>query len=1054
MTLSFMRNIKAGILTCLLCSPALAVEEWRDPETFRINKEAARSFFYSYNSEAALKADAPWAQNNHQLLNGEWKFHWVDSPEKRPVDFYTVDYDDSQWDTIAVPANWEINGYGTPFYHSHACFDNTMTFMTEEVTYNPVGSYRHTFDMPTDWADDNVFIHFGAVKSAFYIWINGKKVGYSQDSKTDAAFDISPYVKPGTNTIALEVYRYSDGSYFECQDMWRMSGIERDVYVYTTPKVAIRDFHAYTTLDETYTDGILNFAADIDNRSDKAINNVKFNATVTDRDGNEVLTKTITIEHIKAGQKTSVTFDAMVKSTRLWSAESPNLYNLTLSLLSPGQDPQYIARHIGFRSTEYKDGNILINGKPVLFKGVNRHEHDPVSGHVISRESMLHDIQLMKEFNINAVRMSHYPNDPYLYELADKYGLYVMDEANTESHGLGASNQGGSYDPANHIVNDPKWKAAYIDRISNMYERSKNNPSVVFRSLGNESGDGANLEATFDWLKAQEPSPVISEQAQLRRHTDAYGQMYAPIRDIARYAKTQHDERPVILIEYEHAMGNSLGNFQEYWDAFEQYPSLQGGFIWDWVDQTFAKYANDGSFYWAYGGDLEPEGTPNSDSFCANGLVFADRTPYPYLWEVKKVQQNIGFAWADIDKSVITITNKHFFRDLSKYQLRWELLENGVVVETGSGMPLHAPAQQSQQLALNIRHQFDPAKEYFVNLEATLTENEGLLASGHIVAQEQLVMPFAQPPMAVPAAGKVTIADNSDAYTFSGPAFSLTLNKTSGLITDITYQDQAMLTAPSHPEFWRAPVYNDLEVGNYQSQFGVYQYLGQQTKLTALKVERLANGSAKVSLEHSLPAIESRYLSWLTIHGNGEVDVDVWFYAAPHKKFGELPRIGTLFELDKQFNQIQYYGRGPHENYVDRKSSAFVGLYSTDVESMYVPYVRPSENGYRTDVRYVEFANQQGSGIRFSAQKLIGFGAEYYSMHDYDATKADHVRRNLHPNELIERDSIFVNIDYMQRGVGGTDSWGEAPLTEYKLPWLDYRYRFRFGPINKSASQQ
>ncbi len=538
----------------------------------------------------------------------------------------------------------------------------------------------------------------------------------------------------------------------------------------------------------------------------------------------------------------------------------------------------------------------------------------------------------------------------------------------------------------------------------------------------------------------------MSEQAQLRRHTDAYGQMYAPIPDIVRYAEMALDERPVLLIEYEHAMGNSLGNFKEYWDTFEKYPKLQGGFIWDWVDQTYDKVAPDGSHYQAYGGDLEPAGTPNSDSFCANGLVFADRTPYPYLYEVKKVQQNIGFTLADAATTKVDVKNKNFFIDLSDFVLDWQLLEQGVVVASGKGIALKAKPGKTETVTLPVRYDYRKGKEYFINLQARLTHDQGALEKGHVVAEEQLVMPYQAPDTGIITSDLLRYKEMKQEVTFAGNDFSMVIDRQSGLISSIKYSGEEMLKAPSHPEFWRAPVYNDLEIGGYESKFAVYQFLGRNTALTAMSVLRESDSEITVKLEHALPAIESRYFTTYHIHGNGEVKVDIWFYAAEHKKFGELPRLGTMFELGTQFDNIEYYGRGPHENYADRKASAFVGLYQTDVASLYVPYVRPSENGYHTDVRYVTFSDQDGKGIRFSAPEYIGFGAQYYSTDDYDASKKDHVHRNMHPNDLKKRDRIFVNIDHRQRGVGGTDSWGSTPLPNYILPWLDYRYSFQFGP--------
>jgi beta-galactosidase len=1026
------------------------IEDWRNPQVFRINKEPARSFFYSFNNEQALFSELPWEQNNYQLLNGQWKFNWVEHHSKKPVNGFLFDYDDSEWGNIEVPANWELNGYGTPFYHSHACFDNELLLPTQDIKYNPVGNYRQTFEVPTQWNNQQIYLQFGAVKSAFYLWVNGKKVGYSQDSKTDAGFDITNYVKPGENLIAMEVYRYSDGSYFECQDMWRLSGIERDVYVYATPKVAIRDFHAYTTLDAKYTDGILKFDADIDNRSADIAKNIVLQVDVSDIKGNVIFSKVITVESLNAASSTNIAFETRVDAPKLWSAEQPDLYKLSLSLVSDSSQKQFIGRKIGFRSTEYKNGNLLVNGKAILFKGVNRHEHDGVTGHVLTRESMLEDVKLMKEFNINAVRMAHYPHDQYMYDLADEYGLYVMDEANTESHGLGASNQGASYDPVKHIVNKPEWQAAYLDRISNMYERSKNNASVVIRSLGNESGDGINLEVTYDWLKKQEASPVISEQAQLRRHTDAYGQMYAPLQDIIRYAETQHDERPVLLIEYEHAMGNSLGNFQEYWDTFEKYEALQGGFIWDWVDQTFAKKAEEGSEFWAYGGDLEPPGTANSDSFCANGLVFADRTPYPYLYEVKKVHQNIAFDAVDIVNGIIKVSNKNYFRDLSGFQTKWQIIRNGQVVENGLLADLSTPAGSVEKVSFDFKTNVQDGAEYFLNLDSITKQSESLLAAGHTVAQEQLAFPIVKlgaPDDIVNTA--LVVSSNDKQLQLYSKDFSVKLDKKSGLVSSLQYRGEEVLKSPSHPEFWRAPVYNDLEIISYEQSFNVYQKLGRQTELSSLNYQRISPYQVEIKIEHKLPAIESRYLTTLNVFGNGEIKVDVWFYTAPHKKFAELPRIGTLFELDTRYSNIQYYGRGPHENYSDRKASAFVGLYNTDVDSMYVPYVRPSENGYRTDVRLVSFHDDKGYGVSFAglSNKPIGFGAEYFATDDYDASKLDHTRRNLHPHELVKRDRIFVNIDHKQRGVGGTDSWGAEPLSNYILPWLDYRYSYVIKPL-------
>ena len=499
-----------------------SLQHWQNPSVFRVNKLPARAFYYPASSEDEAFSQSPWSQPNYQLLNGTWKFKWVNALSRAPQGFEQVAFDDSKWDDFAVPANWEVNGYGSPFYHSHYCLKPNTEKIELPLTYNPVGSYRKTINVDNSWDNKQIILHLGAVKSAFYLYVNGKSVGYSEDSKTAAEFDITDFVNVGENTIAMQVYRYSTGSYFECQDMWRVSGIERDVYLYVAPKVRIADLHAQTTLMNNYTAGVLNFSALLENDLGDSADGYSLAIELSNSENQKVVSKLLDIKAITRDENATVETQITLPKANLWSAEIPYLYQLKVALVNPaGERIEWIGQHIGFRSSELKDGQILINGKAVLFKGVNRHEHDPVSAHVITRESMRKDVELMKAYNINALRMAHYPQNPYIYHLADKYGLYVMDEANIESHGIGAANQGWTYNPEMHLVNKPEWKDAYIDRVSNMYHRTKNHPSVVMRSLGNESGDGVNLELSYDWLKTQEPNfPVISEQAQLRRHTD------------------------------------------------------------------------------------------------------------------------------------------------------------------------------------------------------------------------------------------------------------------------------------------------------------------------------------------------------------------------------------------------------------------------------------------------------------------------------------------------------------------------------------------------------
>ncbi|GMG86155.1 glycoside hydrolase family 2 TIM barrel-domain containing protein [Biformimicrobium ophioploci] len=1051
-----MKHILIGIFLAASALPAcLAAQlpDWGNPEVFRVNKQPARSFFHPALSPGDAFSDTPLSTQNHLSLNGDWKFQWVESPDARPEGFELPGYNDSEWGTIAVPANWEINGFGIPYYHSHACFQPDAVPPELPASYNPVGSYRQKFTLPEAWDGKRVFIHFGAVKSAFYLWVNGEKVGYSQDSKTAAEFDLTPFLRSGENLLALQVFRYSDGSYFECQDMWRMSGIERDVFLYATPQVHLQDFHARTDLVNGYRDGVIDFNAQVVNTQDNPARNYRLRLSLTDADDKVVAVQTLEVPPIKPGQQDQVATRIEVPAANLWSAEQPYLYSLQLALESAdGEAVEYIGHRLGIRSTEYRDGQILINGQPVLFKGVNRHEHDPVTGHVISRASMERDARLMKEFNINAVRLAHYPNDPYWYRLADEYGFYLMDEANIESHGIGAANQGSSYDPSIHPVNKPEWRAAYIDRISSMYERSKNSTSVVIRSLGNESGDGPNLEAAYDWLKQRDPAPVMSEQAQLRRHTDAYGQMYASLDQVIRYARTGFDERPAILIEYEHAMGNSLGNFQEYWDAFEKYDALQGGFIWDWVDQTFLRESPGGQSYFAYGGDLEPPAVAHSDSFCANGLVQADRTPYPYLWEVKSGHQNIGFRALDLEAGTLEITNKHFFRSLSGWTLDWQLLEDGVPVEDGDGIALSAAAQATQKVSLPVEYARQPGREYFLNLTVRTDGGEPLLTAGHIVATSQLAYPsleIGEMPRQQ-RQGSLRVRESDTRIELSNRDVSIIFDKQSGFLQELAYGGSQILAAAARPEFWRAPIDNDMEARDYGKSLATWQFVGRNAQLTDIRISERGEGHVTIATEHWLGEVKSRYRTLYKVHGDGRIAVEVNFIAAPHQQQPQLPRLGNLFTLKPEFAEVSWYGRGPHENYADRKTSALVGRYSASVADLFVPYVRPQENGYRTDVREVSFTNGAGAGLRFRGAPLLGFGASYYDTDQFDASRAEVKKRNLHPHELVVRDSIFVNIDLAQRGVGGTDSWGAPPLFEYTLPYLDYRYRFEILPADLS----
>lgn len=1013
-------------------------QDWQDPQVFRINKEPARASFYAFEQDPKEFVSEPWKFDNYRSLNGSWKFHYRTHPQQPIDEFFADDFSIHQWGEMPVPGNWQLNGYGIPNYINMRV-DFTDSPIAGEIPKlnNPVGTYVKDIEISESWLDKQVFIHLGAVKSAVYVWVNGTRVGYSQDSKSPIEFNISNYLRKGKNRIALEVFQWSDGIYLELQDMWRLSGIERDVYLYTTPNIRVRDFSVNATLDDQYIDGILRFQGQVVGEASAT----QMRVSLQDTHGKEVLLKTLKPQNANTHQ-TLFDLKARLPNVAKWNAETPNLYLMHIDLLNDqGESIQHIYSRIGFRRSELKNGNVLINGKAVLFKGVNRHEHDPITGHVVSREAMLQDMKLLKQFNINAVRTSHYPNDPYWYELADEYGIYLVDETNIESHGLGAANQGGSYDPKAHPVNMPDWRNAYIDRVSNMYERDKNHPSVVIWSIGNESGDGPNIEALYDWLKERSPLPVMSEQAQLRRHTDMYSQMYASIPTLIHFAELG-ESRPLILCEYAHAMGNSVGNMQDYWQVIEKYPALQGGFIWDWVDQTFSKTSPNGDTYWAYGGDFESDDMYHDGNFSANGLLAADRSPNPHAFEVKQTYQNIQLEVEDKQQGIISIHNKRFFTDLHDVELHWQILANGEVVETGRVDSLSALPQHKQKVTLAWHTKLQDNIEYFANFQFVQKHPRKGIPQGFVVAQDQYPLTqIGHHKSTLLNQDPVSLVETNKSWQIQGQSVVASFDKSNGLLSQYVVNDVNLLDAPIRPEFWRAPTDNDFGE-NLPEKAKHWLNAGRNIQLTDFKVEPISKTEIKVRTEHYLVDVESRYLVEYRLFGSGRVDVDIWFYAAPHQMFSELPRIGTLFTLKPDLTDVSWYGRGPHENYWDRKSSAFVGKYTSTVDELYFPYVRPQENGYRTDVRELTLLNKAGVGLIFNGLPLFGFGVQKYDVQDYDIF----AKRGLHPHELSPKNSLFLNIDYKQRGVGGTDSWGTPPLFKYTLPWRDYHYQFSFGP--------
>ncbi len=1016
--------------------------DWENPAVFGINKEAPHVTCAPFTDAAAAIANdrmhSPWVQS----LNGPWKFNWVSKPADRPLDFYKAGFDAGGWKEIQVPSNWELQGYGQPIY-VNIPYEWTTDPKPPQVPHdlNPVGSYLRTFAIPAAWAGREVFIHFGAVKSAFYIWINGEMAGYSEDAKTPAEWNITKYLRPGENTVALEVYRWSDGSYLECQDFWRISGIERDVFLYSTPKTRIRDFWARADLDSLYRDGLLSVDVELLGVEVKKTRDLHIiEAALTDAQGKPVYQAAQKVD-MKGKTTATVNFYHRLPAPLHWSAESPNLYSLVLTLRdAAGLAAETVGCKVGFRKVEIKNGLLLVNGAAVLLKGVNRHEHDEYTGHVISEASMVRDIQLMKQNNINTVRTCHYPNDPRWYELCDQYGLYVIDEANIESHGMG-------YKPERTLGNNPDWIAMHVDRVSRMVERDKNHPSVIIWSLGNEAGDGVCFTAAYNWVKSRDLSrPVHYERAELRSNTDIYCPMYERIEHLLEYA-SKPQSRPLIQCEYAHSMGNSTGNLQDYWDVIEAHPQLQGGCIWDWVDQGFARTTPDGRKYWAFGGEWGP---PSDANFCCNGLVCPDRSPHAALQEVKKVYQSIKFEAVNLMDGEVEIRNGYSFIPLSGFDFHYRLELDGRTIAEGALDPLDlAPGQSARvRIPLPILATL-PHAGYFLTLEARTRAEQPLVPGGHIQAAGQFELPLPRVAVeAVKAKGPaLKLKENKQALDIQGVNFSARFDKSSGLLTSFSAAGRGLLHTAPVPNFWRPPTDNDF--GNrMDSRCLPWRTASRERKLLGfqtmpVKVKKAGIIAVRVDILYELPAVGREKILY-TVLGDGEIQVERHFTAA-EEKLPEMPRYGMALAMPAGFERVRWFGRGPHENYSDRRGSAFVGLYESGVDDFVEPYVSPQEMGYRTGTRWVAVTDAEGAGLLFIGP--LCFSALHYSSEDLTQKS----RGSIHPTDLVRRDEVCLNIDYGQMGVGGDDSWGAWPHKQYLLQEREYKHSFVIRPLAAGA---
>ncbi len=1024
--------------------------DWENPRVFGINKEAAHATFTPFPSERAALSHEHQPSPFVQSLHGMWKFNWVKSPELRPADFFKPSYDVSSWKQIHVPSNWEMKGYGTPIYTNITYpFKKNAPFVMGEpddhswTAYgqrNPVGSYRREFTLPETWKGRETFLVFDGVNSAFYVWINGQRVGYSQDPRLPAEFNITEYLKAGANTVAVEVYRWCDGSYLEDQDFWRMSGIFRNVTLVSRAPFYVRDFQVLTPFDGEYRNATLKLKVNVRNLTAKA-EIATIEAKLLDASGKPVFAPLMKKIEVGQGEDSVIEIEKPVESPHKWSAEVPNLYQLLLTLKDAnGKTVETIPSKIGFRQSEIKGDQILFNGKKLMIKGVNRHEFDPDLGQVVTRELMIEDIKLMKQNNINAVRTSHYPNVSEWYELADEYGLYILDEANVESHGYGANEK-------QRISDGEDYTDAIVDRFSRTIERDKNHPSIIGFSMGNEAGWGRNFEAARAWSKAHHPEFFVNYEPHNSIHSDTLTPMYMPPQHIAEYYDKYGKGRPFFEIEYAHAMGNSTGNFQQYWDVFESKPWAHGGFIWDWVDQGIRKKGANGKDFWAYGGDYGDK--PNDDNFCTNGLVLPDRTMHPGLIEVKKAYASIKVEPIDLAAGKIQIRNKYLFRDLGFVNGTWVLEENGKAVESGAVPSVAVAPGTSKDVTISLKQPtLNPGAEYFLKVTYALAEDTLWAAKGHVVAWDQFEMPYKVAP--APArqlanAPPLKITDSADAIAISSDHFAVRIGKKNGAVESYEVAGRQLLTGALEPNYWRAPTDND-RGDQMPKRQAIWKDAAANRTVTSVVAKQVAPNAVKVTAVATIPAGKSTQTNVYTVYGDGSVEVDSSFRGEDPNLI-DMPRFGMQMRVPGSLRKVTWFGRGPQENYWDRNIGAAVGLYSDKVDNMWFPYIEPQETGNHTDVRWVSLTDEKGFGMKATGFPLLYFSAWPFRMSELEHYKPPSTVGHRHPSEIVMSDDITVNLDYRQMGIGGDNSWGALPHEEFWLPPTHYEYHFRLEPV-------
>jgi beta-galactosidase len=1024
--------VLSGLLLSLFFSLSAQRNEWFDPQVNQVNRLPMRTNYFAYESKDAALKNQRESSANFLSINGLWKFNWVKDADTRPLDFFRVHFNDRAWSMIPVPGIWELHGYGDPVYV------NTGWAWRNQFKSNPplvpvennhVGSYRREIEIPANWKNKDIIAHFGSVTSNMYLWVNGQYVGYSEDSKIEAEFDITPYVKPGKNLIAFQVFRWCDGSYLEDQDFWRLSGVSRDCFLFAREKSRIADIRITPDLDANFVNGTLKVDVKLTDTATVTLELLDING------------KTVETQNVKGGRNLQAVFN--VRSPLKWTAETPNLYTLVASTKN-GNTSEVIPQKVGFRRVEIKNAQLLVNGQPVLIKGVNRHELDPDGGYYLTRQKMLRDVITMKKLNINAVRTCHYPTDNYWYELCDQYGLYVVAEANVESHGLG-------YDERT-LAKEPTYALAHMERNQRNVQRSYNHPSIIIWSMGNEAGMGQNFLDAYYWIKKEDSSrPVQYEQAHGKEGTDIYCPMYLDYNRSERYSQDANNTKPLIQCEYAHAMGNSMGGFKEYWDLTRKYPKYQGGFIWDFADQSLRKKNKDGVEIFAFGGDYNAYDA-SDDNFLNNGVVSPERNFNPHAYEVQYFYQNIWATASDIKQGIIEVYNENFFVDLSDYYAEWQILENGKVSQTGIVWDIKARPQEKVKIKLYYDTEaINTSKEVLLNVEFKQKKAAHLLPAGYTIARSQMTYSPWQFADLKPATHNAkneqvivpTIKDNDWRFLqILGDQFMIEFNKHNGNLKSFLYRgvqlidDAGMLT----PNFWRAPTDNDFGARLQQRYIA---WKNPEMRLDSMRYNVVGN-QVVVNCYYNMKSVSALLKMNYVIDHAGGIILTQQMTASDSAKVSEMFRYGFKLQMPVTFKQVQYYGRGPFENYSDRNHASQLGMYKQTVAEQYYPYIRPQETGTKTDVRYWKVLNNAGQGLKFESNVPFSASALNYSVESLDDGWSKGQR---HAPEVPVANFTNVCIDMAQLGLGCVNSWGALPLPQYRLKYQNYEFKVKISPI-------